>query len=107
MSFTRFILAESEKKVTAKSFESLCKVLEKQITSIQDVLDSDFIKMSGSPNVSGMLNKLQGALEKSLELSCKVVETIGERKEQEDVKMAPQKKMMSDAIGTGVKKSKK
>jgi len=63
------------------------------------------IKMSGNPNVSGMLNKLQGCLEKAATICGELVTTIDERNEAEKLDF-PQSKKMSDKIGTGVKKGK-
>ena len=86
MSFKKFLITEADKKVSAKQFTSLCKTLDTQYTSIQKILDTETIRMSGNPNVSGMLNKLQGAIQKACELCVKVVEAIEERHEDRDDK---------------------
>lgn len=106
MSFKKFLITEAEKKISAKQFTTLCKTLDTQYGAIQKILDDEAIKMSGNPNVSGMLNKLQGAIQKAAELCVKVVETIEERQAAEKL-VFPQAKKMTDAIGTGIKKAKK
>lgn len=105
-SFSKFLLTEAEKKISAKEFNSICKSIESELTKIDKILDSEAIKMSGNPNVSGAINKLKGALEKALDMACNVVEKIEERKEAEKLEF-PHAKKMSDEIGTGIKKGKK
>ena len=106
MSFKKFLITEAEMKVNAKEYISLCKTLEGALAKIDKTLDSDAIKMSGNPNVSGMLNKLKGKLVCALDLAVEVVTVIGERKEAEKLEF-PHAKKMSDRVGTDIVKSAK
>ena len=93
MSFQKFLITEAEKKVCATMYTSLCKNLQSQIDKIQKALDSDVMRMSGNPNVSGMMNKLQGNLQVACDTCCQLITAISDRQESEKLELPNKKKM--------------